>query len=197
MGGPGRQRERDRARLYRHQQHRRFAGRRDPQPADIGAHPGRALGRPEGHCRGGRLPRLASGGLCERPYPRGGWRVAGPLTGRRPVLAGLAAMPLLMAQRAPGPRPVETFLGIRYGRAERFRAPRPVFDPPLGRYGPSCPQQGRPELAVDEDCLFLNIWTPARDGRRRPVLVYFHGGAYSTGTPVSPHLDPAPPPGPP
>jgi para-nitrobenzyl esterase len=115
--------------------------------------------------------------------------VAGPLIGRRPVLAGLAAAPLLMAQRAPAAPGVQAFLGIRYGRAERFRAPRAVSDPPLGSYGPSSPQQGRPGLAVSEDCLFLNVWTPARDGRRRPVLVYFHGGAYSTGTPVSPQLD--------
>ena len=115
--------------------------------------------------------------------------MAGPLIGRRRVLAGLAAAPLLMAQRAPSSSTVQALLGIRYGRAERFRAPRPVSDPPLGRYGPSSPQQGRPGLAVSEDCLFLNIWTPARDGRRRPVMVYFHGGAYSTGTPVSPQLD--------
>jgi len=115
--------------------------------------------------------------------------MAGPLIGRRHVLAGLAAAPLLTAQRAPAASGVQTFLGIRYGRAERFRAPRPVSDPPLGHYGPSSPQQGRPGLAVSEDCLFLNVWTPARDGRRRPVLVYFHGGAYSTGTPVSPQLD--------
>jgi para-nitrobenzyl esterase len=115
--------------------------------------------------------------------------MAGPLIGRRPVLAGLAAAPFLMAQRAPGQRAVEAFLGIRYGRAERFRAPRPVSDPPLGVYGPSCPQQARRALAVGEDCLFLNVWTPARDAARRPVMLYFHGGAYSTGTPVSPMLD--------
>jgi len=34
-----------------------------------------------------------------------------------------------------------------------------------------------------EDCLYLNVWTPGlRDHRRRPVLVYFHGGAYNNGT---------------
>jgi para-nitrobenzyl esterase len=112
--------------------------------------------------------------------------VAGPLIGRRPVLAGLAAAPLLMAERAPAQPSVESFLGIRYGRAERFRAPRPVSDPPLGAYGPSSPQQGRDG---SEDCLFLNVWTPARDARRRPVLVYFHGGAYSSGSANSPMLD--------
>jgi para-nitrobenzyl esterase len=112
--------------------------------------------------------------------------MAGPLIGRRPVLAGLAAAPLLMAQRSPAARRAESFLGIRYGRAGRFRAPRPVSDPPLGAYGPSSPQQGR---EGSEDCLFLNVWAPARDGRRRPVLVYFHGGAYSSGSAHSPLLD--------
>jgi para-nitrobenzyl esterase len=29
----------------------------------------------------------------------------------------------------------------------------------------------------DEDCLSLNVWTPALDNRGRPVLVWFHGGA--------------------
>jgi para-nitrobenzyl esterase len=34
-----------------------------------------------------------------------------------------------------------------------------------------------------EDCLRLNVFTPGlRDGKRRPVLVYFHGGAYNNGT---------------
>lgn len=34
-----------------------------------------------------------------------------------------------------------------------------------------------------EDCLHLNVWTPQlRDGGKRPVLVYFHGGAYNNGT---------------
>src|SRR5205085_8617997 len=60
---------------------------------------------------------------------------------------------------------------------------------PLGRYGPSSPQAGRPDPDASEDCLFLNVWTPARDGRRRPVLVYFHGGAYSSGSANSPLLD--------
>ena len=34
-----------------------------------------------------------------------------------------------------------------------------------------------------EDCLNLNVFTPGlRDGKKRPVLVYFHGGAYNNGT---------------
>ncbi len=48
-------------------------------------------------------------------------------------------------------------------------------------FGPIAPQGGnRP---ISEDCLHLNVWTPGlRDGARRPVMVYFHGGAYSGGT---------------
>jgi len=37
--------------------------------------------------------------------------------------------------------------------------------------------------AQSEDCLRLNLWTSGlRDGKKRPVLVYFHGGAYNNGT---------------
>ena len=33
-----------------------------------------------------------------------------------------------------------------------------------------------------EDCLFLNVWTPAADAGRRPVLVWLHGGGFTTGS---------------
>jgi para-nitrobenzyl esterase len=33
-----------------------------------------------------------------------------------------------------------------------------------------------------EDCLFLNVWTPALDNRARPVMVWFHGGGYNYGS---------------
>jgi len=32
-----------------------------------------------------------------------------------------------------------------------------------------------------EDCLYLNIWTPAADGEKRPVMFWIHGGAFITG----------------
>lgn len=37
------------------------------------------------------------------------------------------------------------------------------------------------EAGVGEDCLSLNIWTPALDNGRRPVLVWIHGGAFTVG----------------
>src|SRR5262249_37743896 len=37
------------------------------------------------------------------------------------------------------------------------------------------------ERPQSEDCLTLNIWTPAPDSKKRPVLVWIHGGAFASG----------------
>ncbi|MGA9658652.1 MAG: carboxylesterase family protein [Asticcacaulis sp.] len=88
------------------------------------------------------------------------------------------------------------FKGIPYagsvGGANRFKAPPPVeawtgvFD--ATRLGPPSLQTpkstyGENEPAYSEDCLVLNVWTPPgfRSGKR-PVMVYLHGGGYSTGS---------------
>jgi para-nitrobenzyl esterase len=43
---------------------------------------------------------------------------------------------------------------------------------------------------VSEDCLYLNVWTPARSGdERRPVLVYFYGGGFMAGDGSEPRYD--------
>lgn len=87
------------------------------------------------------------------------------------------------------------FTGIRYGRAERFRPPTTVIRgeqpfAPEGRFGPACPQPGDRYQPQSEDCLYLNIWTPTAVGSARlPVMVYFHGGAYSTGSVTDPLND--------
>ena len=57
-------------------------------------------------------------------------------------------------------------------------------------YGPSSPQSSRSSERQSEDCLFLNVWTPGlRDGRKRPVMFYIHGGAYNNGSGSSPLYD--------
>jgi para-nitrobenzyl esterase len=104
---------------------------------------------------------------------------------------------------------IEVFLGIPYGAptggANRFRAPQPrspwTGELDCTEYGPTCPQTvlvtkmsdamralrapapGAAPPAPGEDCLVLNVWTPdADDGARRPVMVWFHGGGYTTGS---------------
>jgi para-nitrobenzyl esterase len=89
---------------------------------------------------------------------------------------------------------VAAFRGIRYGDAERFRAPREVAVAPgvvdAFSFGPSAPQKGKGYAPQSEDCLFLNVWTPdPRPGARLPVMVYFHGGAYASGSVADPLND--------
>ncbi|HJQ30849.1 MAG TPA: carboxylesterase/lipase family protein [Pyrinomonadaceae bacterium] len=92
---------------------------------------------------------------------------------------------------------INVFKGIRYGAdttARRFMPPLPP-EPWTGvrdalEYGPMSPQPSRSTEKASEDCLFLNVWTPGlRDGRRRPVMFYIHGGAYSNGSGSSPLYD--------
>lgn len=87
-------------------------------------------------------------------------------------------------------RSIAVFKGIPYGEdtaRHRFQAPVAVA-PWSGvrdalAFGPMAPQPGRSARSQSEDCLYLNVWTPAvQDGRKRPVLVYFHGGAYNSGS---------------
>lgn len=42
---------------------------------------------------------------------------------------------------------------------------------------------------VSEDCLYLNVWTPAADHAARPVLFYIHGGAFVEGSGSAPDFD--------
>lgn len=91
---------------------------------------------------------------------------------------------------------VLVFRGVRYGAdtgPRRFQPPVPpapwteVAD--AERYGAAAPQRDRNAGPTSEDCLFLNVWTPALDAGRRPVMVYIHGGAYSNGSGSSPLYD--------
>ncbi|MEQ1605402.1 MAG: carboxylesterase/lipase family protein [Pyrinomonadaceae bacterium] len=92
---------------------------------------------------------------------------------------------------------INVFKGIRYGAdtsARRFMAPLPPDKwndiKEAVEYGPSSPQSGRGGDKQSEDCLFLNVFTPSlRDGGKRPVMFYIHGGAYSGGSGSSPLYD--------
>ena len=45
------------------------------------------------------------------------------------------------------------------------------------------------EVSRSEDCLFLNIWSPGADGKKRPVMVWIHGGAFLFGSGSTPWYD--------
>lgn len=90
---------------------------------------------------------------------------------------------------------IEHYFGVPYGGsvsgARRFRAPQPVAPWAGSRdctaYGPASIQPMGTILSANdsrpaEDCLVLNVWTPASDGGRRPVMFYSHGGGFSTGS---------------
>lgn len=92
---------------------------------------------------------------------------------------------------------VHVFKGIRYGAdtggTNRFMPPQPPRPwkgvVPAIEEGPQCFQidHSRPntrvELPESEDCLRLNVWTPGlRDGRKRPVMVWLHGGGLWRGS---------------
>ena len=93
-------------------------------------------------------------------------------------------------RRSIGDAVTWAFTGIRYARAKRFSAPVAVTKAEQLKgdsFGPACPQMGDRYQPQSEDCLFLNVWTPDIDAKRqRPVMVYFHGGAYSTGSVTDP-----------
>jgi para-nitrobenzyl esterase len=85
-----------------------------------------------------------------------------------------------------------SYPGIRYARAERFAAPQPVTmaEQLAGGWSaiPASPQAGD-TYQQSEDCHFLNVWVHAGERRSLPVMVYFHGGAYSTGSVTDPLND--------
>ncbi len=84
---------------------------------------------------------------------------------------------------------ISVFRGVRYGadtattRFAKSVAPAAwTKAAPALEYGRASPQGGS-EANQSEDCLFLNVWTPGvADGGKRPVMVYFHGGAYASGS---------------
>ena len=98
--------------------------------------------------------------------------------------------------RGDSQRGVRVFRGIRFAEPPvgslRFRPPvepkpwrevRPALD-----FAPACPQL----VSIDptennnsvqsEDCLAVNVWTPAADTKKRPVMVFIHGGAFIEGS---------------
>ena len=96
-----------------------------------------------------------------------------------------------------------TYKGVPYAEAERFMPPRAVAPWNGVRLaltdGPISPQSADPaddifpphwfwphwhprSLPMADACQDLNIWTPGLDGKKRPVMVWLHGGGFSAGS---------------
>jgi para-nitrobenzyl esterase len=97
---------------------------------------------------------------------------------------------------------IRSFRGVRFaapptGR-HRFLPPRPP-EPWTGTRDASQPGPAAPQfslswwnwlnaagLPTDEDCLSLNVWTPGLDEKKRPVMVWIHGGGFLIGSGATP-----------
>jgi para-nitrobenzyl esterase len=96
------------------------------------------------------------------------------------------------------------FRGIQYAApptgALRWMPPQPVTPWPrmraADRFRAICPQDVGPSAIPgrkpsvepqNEDCLHLNVWTPAADNLKRPVMIWIHGGAFLHGSGSSPN----------
>lgn len=131
--------------------------------------------------------------------------VARPLTAHIRPMPGLPFYPIveasygkLMGATMKG-ESIVSFRGVPYAggtAGRRFRAPPPLV-PWAGIrealvWGPQCPQDSNTGTGLlssyttpgahDENCLTLNVWTPDPSrSRKRPVMVWFHGGAFEGG----------------
>ena len=90
------------------------------------------------------------------------------------------ALPPVGELRWKAPQPPASWQGLRPARQFGARAmQRPVFSDMVFR-----------SSGISEDCLYLNVWTPASaQGKKLPVLVYFYGGGFTAGDGSEPRYD--------
>ena len=104
----------------------------------------------------------------------------------------------IIGKRINAAAPYESFLGVPYALPPvadlRFLPPTPASSwqgdltalaPP-----PSCPQLDGDKVIGDENCLFLNIYTPAVAEEKLPVMIWIHGGRFTSGSGSDPLFGP-------
>ena len=137
----------------------------------------------------------AAGALFGSMIPTVGWAVDSSSRFETPVVETSSGKVRGVIQAG-----THTFRGIPYGAStagtNRFMPPRKP-EPWTGvreafQNGPTAPQLSGPPNALilnhkepalqGEDCLVINIFSPAvKDGRKRPVMVWLHGGGFASG----------------
>jgi len=108
----------------------------------------------------------------------------------------------VVVKTALGPVKGETERGVLVFRGIRYASPsvgplrfRPSIPPnawtevrPALDFAPACPQlveidpTENNNSVMSEDCLAVNVWTPGADNKKRPVMVWTHGGGFTGGS---------------
>jgi para-nitrobenzyl esterase len=109
-----------------------------------------------------------------------------------------------IADAAPDASGIRVFKGIPYAAPPvgelRWKAPQPVQRwngiRSIAEWGPRCVQSSRLgdldplNKRMDEDCLYLNVWTPATSSSQSlPVMVWIHGGSNLNGAGSQPEFN--------